>query len=150
MLLAAAQGTSGLAVLATNAARFADQAEALREAYPGIGFDFVAGFDTLVRIFDPRYYDDMESTLAAFFAQHRLIVTNRGEATLAAVRDFAADARIEQYREQILVHELDQHPASLSSTQARESAGRGEAPPAVEPAVARYIREHGLYASGDA
>ncbi|MBI2766438.1 MAG: hypothetical protein HYX53_11090 [Chloroflexi bacterium] len=147
MLLAARSAEPGLAVLSTNAARFADQAEALRIQYGRVEFDFIAGFDTLVRIFDERYYQDMPATLDRFFAAHRLIATNRAQATIDAVREFVDQPRVRPYRARIIVRELDPHPASLSSTQARQHAERGDHPPAVLPAVAAYIREHGLYAA---
>ena len=149
MLLALGEAEpGGVAVLASNAARFVDQAEALRISYPQASFDFIAGFDTLVRIFDPRYYEDMDTVLDRFFARHRLIATNRGQDTISAVAAFVATPAASRYAGNIIVRELDDHPASLSSTQAREHAGRGVTPSAVPPAVAEYIARHGLYGMG--
>lgn len=146
MLLAAAGANGGHAVFAANAARIADQGAALRERFPAARFDFVAGYDTLVRLFDPRYYDGMAATLKDFFAHHRVIATNRGEATIDAVRDFIDSTPAARgFRERILVRELREHPASLSSTLARDAAARGERHPAVSAEVAEYIRLHRLY-----
>lgn len=55
----------------TKHARFLDKAAALRSEYPGAReLVFLTGFDTLVRIFDPRYYPEAGHRLdglAAFF-----------------------------------------------------------------------------------
>lgn len=146
MLLAVAERGARPAVLAANAARIADQGAALRERFPAARFDFVAGYDTLVRLFDSRYYDDMTATLTDFFAHHCVIATNRGEATIDTVRDFVESTPAARpFRERILVRELHEHPASLSSTLAREAVARGERHPAVPAEVAEYIRRHRLY-----
>ena len=145
MLLAAREEAPELAVLSTNAARFVDQAAALRDLSPGTEFDFVAGYDTLVRIFASRYYDDMGGDLDELFAHHRLIVTNRAGAGVEAVQTFLEDRAVRPYRERIEVRELDQEAAGLSSTLVREHAARGEQLRAVPTAVADYIRRHRLY-----
>ena len=49
-------------------ARFLDKATALRKAYPETGeIVFLAGFDTLIRLFDPKYYGGTLAPLAPFF-----------------------------------------------------------------------------------
>ncbi|MGE5596271.1 MAG: hypothetical protein ACM3S1_09575 [Hyphomicrobiales bacterium] len=145
MLLEVRRDEPGLAVLATNAARIADQARALRESFSGADFDMVLGYDTLVRLFDARYYDDMHAALGDLFAHHRVITTNRGEAGLPHVEAFLARPEVAPFREGIVVRELDPHRAALSSTAVRVAAGNGEEHAAVPPPVAAYIRERGLY-----
>lgn len=150
MLLAAHDTGAGYAVLATNAARLADQAVALRAAFPGAEFDFVVGYDTLVRLFEPRYYDDMHGTLRAFLGRHRVIAANRGEAGPEAVAAFLHREDVAHYREAVVVVELELSHADVSSTRARESAASGEDAAAVPAAVARYIARRGLYQGGAA
>lgn len=145
MLLAAAAGRPGMAVLGANAARLLDQGEALGVAFPGVAFDFVVGFDTLVRVFDPRYYDDIAGDLDRFFAAHRLIAANRAQATAAAVRDYLAEPAVRPYAERVVVLELDAFHAALSSSSARAATESGADSVALHPEVAAYIREHGLY-----
>ena len=49
-------------------ARFLDKAIALRKAYPEAGeIVFLTGFDTLIRLFDPKYYGGTLTPLAPFF-----------------------------------------------------------------------------------
>jgi len=145
MLLAARETDPDLAVLASNAARIADQAAALREAWPGIGFDFVVGYDTLVRLFEPRYYDDMDAALRGFFAQHRVIAANRADATTEDVLAYLETPVVRPYRDRIVVLELDEARAALSSTAVRNGQPLPIDP--VVPPVARYIAERGLYRS---
>ena len=144
MLLELARRTHDLAVLTTNAARFVDQALALTKAFPSAQFDFVAGHDTLVRIFDARYYNDMPAELAPFFARHRLIVANRGEAGIADVAAFVAD-RAHAFRSQILIAELEPKAASISSTDARSLVASGARPSGLAEPVRSYITRHELY-----
>lgn len=144
MLLAARSEIAGVSVLATNAARFVDQAVALREAFAAAQFDFVAGYDTLVRIFDTRYYADMEAELARFFAHHRLVVTNRGPDDVRSVREFVRQPSVARYTARIIIRELDEESAAMSSTAARAQGHDGPRP-LLHRAVAEYIREHGLY-----
>lgn len=148
MLVALTREGHAGAVLAANAARFADQGPALRAAFPGVAFDFIAGYDTLVRIFEPKYYAGeaaMHTDLEVFFAHHRLIVTNRGEASLAAVEAFLATAAARSFADRIVPRALHDEPAAMSSTRARERAAAGEHQELVTPAVAGYISAHGLY-----
>lgn len=144
MLLASSLRT-GNAVLATNEARFVDQARAVRRAYPGVQADFVVGYDTLVRLFDPRYYEDMPADLEELFGGHRVIATNRGEASRAEVERFLDGPVVEPFRDRIMVEELDGEHAVLSSSAARAEIERRGLSDVVPPHVARYIREHGLY-----
>ncbi len=145
MLLALAE-TNAFAVLATNQARLADQSRALTETFDGVEFDFIVGYDTLERVFDERYYEDIAAELAPFFAAHRLLATNRAEHGIAEVERFVEEHPLARhYQDRILIRELDEHPASLSSTAAREDASAGLESAQLPPAVAAYIREHGLY-----
>jgi nicotinamide-nucleotide adenylyltransferase len=146
MLLAVQESRPGLAILATNVARLIDQAAALRAWSPRLDFDLVVGYDTLVRLFDSRYYADMQAELSPFFDRHRVIATNRGQHGVAAAAAFLLRPEARPFASAILVRELDDHPASLSSTAARSDVARGEHPSALPPEVAAYIRAHGLYA----
>jgi len=144
MLLAEHFTPPKFAVLATNAARLADQGSALRERFPGLSFDFVVGYDTLIRLFDARYYTDMAAELAAFFAHHRVIAANRAEATVVELEAFVA-REAAAFAHRIVVHEIPPGPASLSSTRARESAAEALVGEVLSPAVAGYIAKHELY-----
>jgi nicotinic acid mononucleotide adenylyltransferase len=133
-----------LAVLAANAARIIDQANALSTALGDVGVDAIVGFDTLERLFDPRYYADMERELAPFFERHRVIAANRGSHGVTDVEAWVhANAGV--FAGRILVREIQAYAASLSSTMVRDSLAAGLDELAVSPAVRRYIEQHRLY-----
>lgn len=136
-------------VLVSNAARIVDLAEALRAAFPELDFDFVVGYDTLVRVFDEAYYDEMHHELAPFFAHHRLIAANRAEANSATVaaylREHPAAAAFSHRVVQVALG--DEH-SLISSTAARSRLAAGAEPGSLLGGVARYIADHGLYRKG--
>lgn len=144
MLLALHFERPEIGVLACNAARIVDQALALRRGYPGVEFDFVVGYDTLVRLFDTQYYTDMHAELLPFFALHRVVATNRGEAGIDEVARFVRSNAAE-FATRIVVTEIESHPAGLSSSAARADVPGGSALEAVPAAVHDYIVGHRLY-----
>ncbi|MDZ7729470.1 MAG: hypothetical protein U5Q44_15450 [Dehalococcoidia bacterium] len=150
MLLTLRRAGEDVAVLASNAARISDQARALREEHPGVGFDFIVGYDTLVRVFDPRYYDDMARELERFFAHHRLFAANRDTATVDEVRRYLESPAARDFAERIIVKELEPASARRSSTAARSAVSERGMPEGVPPEVESYIAEHGLYRDMDA
>lgn len=147
MLLAAWKSLPGLAVLACNQARIIDQAAVLAETFPGVEFAIIVGYDTLVRLFDPVYYEDMDAELAPFFARNRLAATNRAEHRIDEVEAYVA-AQAAGIRERITLLEIDDDHASLSSTAARLHAADGLDSHVLLPEVAAYVRVHRLYRGG--
>lgn len=146
MLLALTAGQPNLAAAATNAALLAEQGTALRRAYPDAAVDFVVGYDTLVRIFEPRYYErtDMTAVLDEFFAAHRLLAAERGPGTREAIEEILAGPG-RRWRHRVLVLELPAWVSAVSSTEVRIRRARGFPTAGVPPAVARYILRHRLY-----
>ena len=148
MLLAARESRPGLAVLAANQARIVDQAAALRSAWPEAAFDFVLGYDTLIRLFDQQYYEGaMEAVLDPFFERHRVIVANRGGVTASGVDAYVAE-QASRYGERIVTVALDTAHRLMSSSGARAQIEAGEGSDDLPEEVAAYIRERGLYAGG--
>lgn len=144
MLLAVHQEQPSIAVLAANAARIIDQARALSARFDGLRVDVIVGFDTLERLFDPRYYTHIERELSGFFDHHRVIAANRGERGVDDVQGWVA-LHAARFASGILVREIDPYPASLSSTMVRQTAAGGDDSLPVPPSVRRYIETHGLY-----
>lgn len=143
LLLARAEGHP-IAVLAANAARIIDQVAALEAAFPAADPLPIVGFDTLVRLFDPRFYTDLTRELDPFFERRRLIAANRGAQPLEAVAEWLR-CNAPEYAHRITLVELEPEVAAVSSTIARQHAARGEPPPVVTPAIRRYLEERALY-----
>ena len=149
MLLAEAP-RAGFAVLTTNAARFVDQAAALTASVAATAFDFVAGYDTLIRLFDTRYYAEgaMRAELEHFFAAHRLIAVNRAGFGPPEIAAFLDQPGVRPFAHRIIVSEIEGSLAALSSTASRDALAAGASAPLSE-SVRSYIRQHRLYgASG--
>jgi nicotinic acid mononucleotide adenylyltransferase len=138
-------GQEGLGVVLHNRGLYAEQAEALRRACPGVElFTFVVGMDKVGQIFDARYYRDLESSLAALFDRARLLVAPRGALDHAAFASLLADEPARRYADRVDWLELDPRWRALSATAVRERMARGE--PAAEwlpEPVARYLRQRG-------
>ena len=66
MLELMAQGHDHVGITGCSHARFIDKAVAIRELSPGLHPIFAIGYDTLVRLFDEKYYEDMMGDLEAF------------------------------------------------------------------------------------
>ncbi len=145
LLAEIASGQEGLGVVLHNRGLYAEQAEALRRACPGVElFTFVVGMDKVGQIFDARYYRDFESSLAALFDRARLLVAPRGELDHAAFESLLADEPARRYADRVDWLELDPRWRALSATAVRERLARGE--PAAEwlpEPVARYLRQRG-------
>ena len=144
MLLAARRSVPGLVVLASNQARIVDQAAVLSAAFPLAEFAMVVGYDTLVRLFDPVYYRDMEAELAPFFAAHRVVAANRAEHGVDEVEGYIRQLPA-AFRARIVALEIDDDHAALSSTAARGHAAEGVESDVLPSEVAEYVRRHGLY-----
>ena len=144
MLLHCSHALPNLAVLIANRARFIEQAPLLAATFPGAEFVPVMGYDTLVRLFDPAYYTDLDVELAPFFAAHRIIATNRAHHGIEEVTRFITDSAA-RYASRIIPVQIDEDHAATSSTTAREHSSTGVESGLVTPEVAAYIRTNGLY-----
>jgi nicotinate (nicotinamide) nucleotide adenylyltransferase len=127
MLRRFAAGRHRLSAAASSHGRFVDKANALRAIYPeGTEITFIVGFDTLVRVFDPRYYSDPEAELEELFRLSRFTVANRGEATVADVRRWLERPACRPFVDRIHLTELDPFLARISSSEVRARIERGQ------------------------
>lgn len=145
MLLALHHARPEMAVVASNMARIMDQAEALARLAGEV--DAIVGFDTLERLFDPKYYDDMERELGRFFERHRVIAANRGHETAERVAEWVR-RNAGPFERRILVREIAPEAAAVSSTEAREKAPDNPDEMPVAGPVRSYIEARRLYQDG--
>ncbi len=150
MLLAEAP-KARFAVLTSNAARFVDQAAALVASAPASAFDFVAGYDTLIRLFDSRYYAEgaMAAELTRFFEAHRLIAVNRDDFGPEEISAFLGQPAARPFASRVIVVEIPREMAAHSSSASRAAlAGGGrETGAPISEDVGAYIQRHRLYAT---
>jgi nicotinic acid mononucleotide adenylyltransferase len=125
-------------VAACNQGRFVDKSQAIRPHYPpGTRLTFVVGFDTLVRLFDPKYYADRDASLSTLFRASDFIAANRAPDPPEAVTAFLARPDAAPYVHRIRVIHLPAEIAAISATSIRTRLARGESvtrlvPPEIE------------------
>ena len=108
--------------------RYIDKVTALKAILPpDTEFHFIVGYDTLVRIFDPKYYRDFHAELQELFVAARFIVANRAEADIQTIETFMAAPEIRQYASYVSCIPLPDVYAYMSSTEVRELLEQGKA-----------------------
>ena len=129
-----AAGRPTVSVAAASHGRFVDKAAAIRPHYPETTrLLFVLGFDTLVRLFDPKYYTAMERDLSRLFAAAEIVAANREPSPPAAVAAFLDRPEVRPFRERIHPIRLPARLAAVSATAVRERLARGESPTGLVP-----------------
>ncbi len=131
-------------IILFNRGLYVEQAEALRSSFPGTQhIFFLLGFDKVVQIFDPHYYEDRNTSLTALFRLAELLVAPRGDdgaQELDALLQRPENKRFAQY-----VHPLpfDARYRTMSSTLIRQgnAASMGDVPAEVQ----QFIRETHAY-----
>ena len=122
-----AESRQAFSVGVSSHGRYIDKVAALASIFPpDTEFYFIVGYDTLVRIFDTKYYTDFHAELQALFVSARFIVANRAEADIETIESFMAQPEIRQYASYISNLLLPDAYAHISSTQVRELLARGE------------------------
>ena len=123
-----AESQEAFSVGVSSHGRYIDKVTALKSIFPSdTEFHFIVGYDTLIRIFDPKYYTDFHAELQALFVSARFIVANRAEADIKTIASFMAQPDIRQYASYVSSLLLPDAYAHISSTQVRELLARGAA-----------------------
>ncbi len=130
----------GLGVALQNRGLYVEQAAALRAAIPeAADLAFVVGMDKLPQIFDARYYDDLETSLARLFEKAGLLVAPRGAAERAELTGILERPAARRYASRIDWLDLDPLWRDVSSTAVRDRISRGES---VEAWLPRAVEEY--------
>jgi nicotinamide-nucleotide adenylyltransferase len=143
LLVRYAESRPSLSVAAVAHGRFVDKLEAIRAAYPAeTRVIFLLGFDTLVRLFDPKYYPDRTAALSRLFGGSECIVANRAPAPPSDVDAFLARDEVSPFVQRIHSIQLPADLAEVSATavRARLALGRPVAdlvPPEIRTALTR-------------
>eukprot|EP00928_Gymnodinium_smaydae_P024747 TRINITY_DN1993_c1_g2_i1.p1 TRINITY_DN1993_c1_g2~~TRINITY_DN1993_c1_g2_i1.p1 ORF type:complete len:288 (-),score=57.64 TRINITY_DN1993_c1_g2_i1:470-1333(-) len=146
-----ASGAPSALLAVTCHALFVDKARALLQslgedpASPQSTVYFIVGSDTIVRIFNPKYYKEPEKELGDLFGMAHLVSFDRDEATIAQTAEALQTPLAQLFRDRISLLKLDD--ASLqevSSTRVRDAIrqGGGELSELLLPGVEAYVRQH--------
>lgn len=149
-LLAYADGAKGISVGGCSHAKFVDKAAALRDLYPvETAFEFIIGYDTLLRLFEPAYYEDMDRELRDLFSRAGFLVANRNHHGAEAIRSFLDKPECEPYVHRLRSIRLAGRHAAMSSTQVRQALAEGRPISGWVPSsVKDMIESLGLYQRG--
>lgn len=130
-----------------NRGLFFDKAEALKELYPrGTEINFIVGYDTLSRVFDPKYYEDREATLDRLFARCTFMVANRGDNERKAVQELMALAENRRFKGKVHFFEIPNQLANISSSRVRKRVMEGKTFDRLVPAkISEFIEKVKLY-----
>jgi nicotinic acid mononucleotide adenylyltransferase len=132
-------------IMLFNRGLYVEQAEAVRRSFPRVRrILFLIGFDKIVQILDPRYYQDRDAALVELFQLAEFLVAprgNDGEKELSALLHQPQNVRSASY-----VHPLPFNPIyrNVSSTAIRRQAA-GVATD-VPREVQEFMRETRAYA----
>jgi len=143
-----ARNESNLSVAVCSHGRFIDKIFALKKLYPSnTEFFFIIGYDTLVRIFDQKYYTDMDKELDELFSQSRFIVANRGKDGVKSINDYLMKNPISQkYINKFDTIHLEEPYAQISSTEVRECVSNGNSIEKLVPEfISDWIEKKGFY-----
>ncbi len=122
-----AENRQDFSVAACSHGKFIEKIEALTPAYPhGTHFSFIVGYDTFIRLFDPKYYTDLHSALEALFSQCHFIVGNRQDYDAKAVARVMEMPDYRRYAGCIDVIQLPDLYADISSTAIRAQIEAGK------------------------
>lgn len=136
-----------LGVALCNRGLYVEQAQAARRLFPTpTHLVFIVGYDKLVQILDPRYYDHRDAALNQLFALASLWVAPRGEGDSQAMTALLAHRENRNYARRIHLLDLPLAFARLSATGARAALHAGRLPRRLLPAATlRFIRDTGTY-----
>lgn len=122
-----AENRSLISVGASSHGRYIDKVTALKVLFsPDTEFHFIVGYDTLVRIFDAKYYTNFHAELQALFVSARIIVANRAGADIKTIETFMTQPEICRYAPYVSCLLLPDIYASMSSTEVRDLLEHGE------------------------
>lgn len=136
-----------LGVLLVNRGLYVDQARLVRAAYPALGeLVFLVGFDKIVQIFDPRYYDDRDAALEQLFALATFLVAPRGADDETALTALLARPENRRFADAVRPLDLPPEVREVASSAVRLGlACRSQPDQTVPPEVTAFMQDTGLY-----
>ena len=142
-----AESRPDISVGASSHGRYIDKLTALNALYPQqTEFHFIVGYDTLIRIFDAKYYTDFDAELQELFPACRFIAANRAEADAETIDAFMSQPATRPYAPFVSTLALPVAYAEISSTEIRQRLEQGETIRHLVPlAVAELLEAGSIY-----
>jgi nicotinic acid mononucleotide adenylyltransferase len=110
-------------MLLFNRGLYVEQAQAIRHSFPSVKhIRFLMGYDKIVQIFDPRYYQDRDRELEILFQEAQMLVAPRGDGDEADLRDLLAKSENRRFARHIQAIPFDPRYRNISSTAIRQGA----------------------------
>jgi len=131
-------------IMLFNRGLYVEQAEAVHSSFPQVSnLYFLIGFDKIVQIFDPRYYEDRDLALHELVELADFLVAPRAEAGREELSILLDRPENRQYAGHVHALPLSAAYRYISSTRIRQVHSAREQEVPVE--VRRFIRETHVY-----
>lgn len=136
-----AENRKDVSVGISSHGRYIDKVTALKAVYPvETEYHFIVGYDTLVRIFDPKYYTNAPAELEHLFSQCRFIAANRDDVDIGTIKHFLAQPGLQPYSSSVACLSLPDCYAEVSSTEVRQRIAQGDTiSHLVPPIIAEFL-----------
>jgi nicotinic acid mononucleotide adenylyltransferase len=151
MLLALFGDDPQISLGIANRGLFLEKVEALHQLYPrGTEIYFIVGYDTIVRVLNPTYYEDREKALHELFSQVRFLVANRGDCDVRDLQEFFQHEENRPFATRISPLMLPPTLARISSSEVRQQlAGGRSIQGLVPPMLEEFLLKGGFYSRHD-
>ncbi len=131
-------------ILFFNRGLYVEQAEAVRAQFSHVKqLYFLLGFDKIVQIFDPHYYEDRDKALRELFTLAEILVAPRAGSGPAELNKLLAQPENRPFVGHVHALPLDTTYRDISSSRIRQGAAAHEQD--VPPEVLHFISDTGAY-----
>ena len=132
----------------SNRGLFLEKIKPLKRLFPSPAkFVFIVGFDTILRVFDQKYYRNRKRSLDLLFKACEFLVANRGEDERKSFERLFLKRGNQEYKRRVQFLTLSREFTSISSSLVREMIGEGKPVGDLVPSpVLRFIKKAGFYA----
>lgn len=147
MILLCFEKDPSVSVAFTNGGLFIEKLALVMKAYPdNTMIRFIVGHDTLIRIFEARYYKNRDTSLRRLFADSRFLVATRGSVGINEIKELISQKENRPFSERIMPFEIPFSIGQLSSTQVRNEICHGRNIDDIVPQeIVSYLKRRDLY-----
>jgi nicotinamide-nucleotide adenylyltransferase len=130
-----------------NRGLYVEQAELFRLRLPRLDdLTFVVGFDKIVQVFDPHYYEDRDAALTRIFGLAAFAVAPRAGSGLAELTELLARPENRRFASGVRSLEIAPGLADVASSEVRSSLGTHQPSTPILPAESlAFIHATGCY-----